>query len=107
MNAGGGFPSAGIGGFITISNAPNIYKQSGLGAVVGASGGPWAVAVGIDGCFMFDTEEGQTYTGINVSGTVGLYPTVVEVHREVGYTEVAGFNIFDPLIWIANRMLGE
>ena len=107
INGGGGFPSAGIGGFITYSNAPNIYKQSGLGSTVGASGGPWVVAGGVEGCFMFDTEEGKTYTGITASATVGLYPTVVEVHGEVGYTEVVGFNVFDPLISIANWILGD
>ena len=105
INAGGGFPSAGIGGYMTVTNAPNIYKQSGLGTVVGASGGPGVVAVGGEYCLMIDTETNEAYHGGTISVTAGLYPTVVECHGEVGYTSVAGFNIFDIFIGLADIML--
>ena len=55
---------------------------------------------------LIDQEVGTVYHGGTVSATLGLYPTVVEVHGEVGYTEVIGFNVFDVLIkvsdWLAN-----
>jgi hypothetical protein len=103
--SGGGFPSAGIGGFITTTDAPDIYKQRGLGAVVGASGGPGVIAIGGEYSLMADTETVDSYNGYTVSATIGLYPTPVEIHGEVGYTEVIGFNIFDPFIWFADAML--
>ena len=101
-NTGAGFPSAGVGLFISGSNAPNIYKQNGLGATVGASGGPAVVAVGAEYNMLIDQEAGTVYHGGTASATVGLYPTVVEVHGEVGYTGVIGFNVFDVLINISN-----
>jgi len=103
--SGGGFPSAGIGGFITTTDAPNIYKQRGLGAVVGASGGPGVIAIGGEYSIMADTEACESYSGYTISATIGLYPALVEIHGEVGYTEVIGFNIFDPFIWLADAML--
>ena len=104
-NTGGGFPSAGIGGFITVTNAPNIYKQNGWGTVVGVSGGPGVLAFGGEYNLMIDSEAGKVYNGTTVSATAGLYPTIVEVHGEVGYTSVGGFNIFDVFIGIADIML--
>jgi len=38
--------------------------------------------------------------------TAGLYPTVVEVHGEVGNTWVWGFNIYDVAIQIIDFFLG-
>ena len=104
-NIGGGFPSAGVGGFISFSNAPNIYKQSGLGVVVGASGGPGVVAVGAEYCMMIDQEEDTLYHGGTLSVSAGLYPTIAEVHGEVGYTSVVGFNVFDALIGVVDLLL--
>jgi len=106
INGGGGFPSAGIGGYLTFSDAPNIYKQNDLGAAVGASAGPGVVAIGAEYCMMFDTEEDAMYDGVTFSATVGLYPTIVEVHGEVGHTEVKGFNIFDALIGAVDLLRG-
>ena len=106
-NAGGGFPSAGVGGYINITNAPDIFKQQGLGTVVGASGGPGAVAIGAEYCLLVDSEGGNVYHGVTVSATAGLYPTVVEVHGEAGYTSVVGFNIFDALICVVDVMIPE
>ena len=106
INGGGGFPSAGVGVFISGSNASDIYKQNGLGVAIGASGGPGVIAGEGEYNMLIDQEAGTVYHGGTVSVTVGLYPTVVEVHGEVGYTEVSGFNVFDVLIkasdWLAN-----
>ena len=45
---GGGFPSAGIGGFVSANSAPPIFAQEGWGGSVGASGGPEIVAGGVE-----------------------------------------------------------
>ena len=105
INVGAGFPSAGVGGFTTITDAPNIYKQAGLGCVLGASGGPGKYAVGGEYTLMVDTSSDETYNGLTSSATVGLYPTFVEVHGEVGYTFVTGFNVFDLIIGFSDFML--
>jgi hypothetical protein len=34
-----------------------------------------------------------------------LYPTFIEIHGEVGYTSVVGFNVFDAVMAIADAML--
>ena len=102
INGGGGFPSAGAGGFASITNAPNIFKQEGLGFAIGGSGGPGVIAVGGDYNMLVDQAEGKTYHGGTFSATVGLYPTVVEVHGEVGTTKVRGCNIYDVLINIVD-----
>ena len=73
-----------------------------MGVTIGASGGPAVVAVGAEYNMLIDKEADTVYHGGTVSATVGLYPTVVEVHGEVGYTEVIGFNVFDVLINISN-----
>ena len=51
---------------------------------------------------LVDQAEGKTYHGGTFSATVGLYPTVVEVHGEVGTTKVRGCNIYDVLINIVD-----
>lgn len=105
FNAGGGFPSAGIGGFVTVTNAPNIHKQNGIGTVVGASGGPGVIAVGGEFSLIPDVEDCKTYYGGTISATVGLYPSIIEIHGEVGYTSVVGVNVFDAVMAVADAML--
>ena len=98
FNGGAGFPSAGAGGFAAVTNSPTIYEQEGLGFAIGASGGPGVVAIGGDYNLLVNQEEDTCYHGGTVSVTIGIYPTVVEVHGEVGTTKVKGCNIFDVLI---------
>ena len=98
INGGGGFPSLGAGGYASINNAPTIYDQEGLGTAVGASGEPGVIAVGGDYNTLVDNANGRTYHGGTVSVTYGLYPTIVEVHGEVGGTWVKGVNIYDVAI---------
>ena len=107
VNGGGGFPNLGVGRFISVNNAPTIYEQEGLGTAVGASGGPWAVAVGAEYNTLINQEAGQVYHGGTLSATFGFYPTVVEVHGEVGYTFVWGFNIYDVAISVVDWALGN
>ena len=107
VNGGGGFPSAGIGEFISANNAPTIFEQGGLGATVGVSGGPWVVAPGVDYNMLINQENDCVYHGGTLSVSYGLYPTLVEVHGEVGYTWVWGLNIFDIAIDVADFMLTE
>ena len=104
VNGGGGFPNLGLGGFVSLNNAPTIYYQAGLGSAVGASGGPLCVAVGGDYNMMVDTVNGNTYHGCTITATYGLYPTIVEIHGEVGYTWVRGGNIYDVVIGFVEHM---
>ena len=97
-NAGGGFPSVGAGMFSSVNNAPTIYEQEGLGTTVGASGSSGVVAVGGEYNIMINQATGDVYHGVTVSVTGGLYPTPVEVHGELGYTFIWGFNIYDVAI---------
>ena len=105
FNAGGGFPSAGVGAFESINNAPTIHEQAGLGTAVGASGGPWVVAVGGDYNMLINQDKNCVYHGFTSTATYGFYPTIVEVHGEVGHTWVRGVNIYDVGINIADFML--
>ncbi len=107
VNGGGGFPNLGGGGFVSVNNTPTIYEQSGFGTVVGASGGPWVVAIGGEYNMLINQEEDRVYHGATISATVGLYPTIVEVHGEVGYTWVWGVNMYDIAINIADFMAGN
>lgn len=107
FNVGGGFPSAGAGGYKTTTNAPNIYKQSGHGSTIGASGGPGVVAAGIEYNMLIDQEESCVYHGSTVSATYGFYPTIVEVHGEVGYTWVWGVNVYDVGIALIDLFITE
>ena len=104
LNGGGGFPSVGVGGYVSLNNAPTIYHQEGWGTVIGASGGPGVIAAGGEYNMLIDADNGCTYHGGTFSITYGLYPTVVEVHGEVGYTWVWGFNAYDVLIDMAEFM---
>ena len=105
ISGGGGFPSAGVGLFIAGNNAPTIYHQGGMGTAVGASGGPAVFAIGGDYNMLIDKENGCTYHGGTVTASYGLYPTFVELHGEVGYTWVSGFNIYDRAIQIVDFLL--
>lgn len=84
------------------NNAPTIFDQGGMGTAVGASGGPAVIAVGADYNMVIDNKNGHTYHGGTVSVTCGLYPTIVELHGEVGYTWVRGFNVYDKAIQIVD-----
>ena len=107
INIGGGFPSVGAGGYKTTTNAPNIYKQSGHGVTIGASGGPGVVAAGMEYNMLIDQEESCVYHGNTVSATYGFYPTIVEVHGEVGYTWVWGVNVYDVGIELVDLLIAE
>ena len=106
VNGGGGFPSLGVGGYGSVNDAPTIYYQEGWGVAVGASGGPGVIAVGGDYNILIDHANGCAYQGGTVSVTYGLYPTLVEVHGEVGYTWVKGFNIYDMAIVVVEFLQG-
>lgn len=104
-NGGGGLPSASAGAFASVNNTPTIYDQRGLGTAVGASGGPWLVAVGGDYNTLINQDKNCVYHGFTLAGTYGFYPTIVEAHGEAGYTWVWGFNKYDVAIDIADFML--
>lgn len=106
LNGGGGFPSVGVGIYKSKNNAPTIYHQQGWGAVVGASGGPVAIAGGGEYNMMIDQDNNCAYHGATASVTYGFYPTIVEVHGELGYTWVWGVNVYDVAIAFAEFMGG-
>ena len=106
-NGGGGFPSVGAGSFFSFNNAPTIYDQRGMGATVGASGGTGVLAVGGEYNMIIDQKNKKVYHGGTLSVTYGLYPTIVEVHGEVGNTWVWGFNIYDVAIGIVDFIRGN
>lgn len=80
------------------SNAPSIYHLRGMGGVVGASGGAEGFGGGVEYNMSFDQNNNKTYHGVTVSAGYGVYPTIAEVHGEVGQTWVAGCNIYDVMI---------
>ncbi len=98
INGGAGFPSAGLGRYVTISNAPTIYSQKGMGFVVGASGGPYIAGFGGEYNMMVDSQNDTAYHGGTFSASAGFFPTIVEIHGEVGYTWVFGCNYYDIAI---------
>ena len=106
VNVGAGFPSASVGGSVTATTAPSIYHLKGHGVVVGASGGPGVVAIGGEYTGIIDKENEKMYHGGAISATAGLYPTIVEIHGEYGYTWVSGVNLYDVAIDIADFMGG-
>ena len=65
------------------------------------------VAVGAEYNMLVDTKNDKVYHGYTVSATYGIYPTIVEVHGEVRYTWVSGFNVYDAAISIIDLLLGE
>ena len=103
-NGGGGFPSVGVGNYVSINNAPTIDAQKGLGTAVGASGGP-GLAGGGEYNMIIDRTTGKVYHGGTVAVTVGFYPTIVEVHGEIGHTWVNGINIYDKAIQVIDFLL--
>ena len=96
-----------MGLYESYNNAPTIYDQRGLGTVLGASGGPGIVAVGGEYNMIIDQSNGKVYHGGTVSATYGFYPTVVEVHGEVGNSWVWGFNIYDFAIGVIDFFIGN
>jgi RHS repeat-associated protein len=104
LNGGGGFPNISAGIFGSVNNAPTISDQAGLGTAVGASGGPWVIAAGCDYNILINQVNNCIYHGLTLTATYGIFPTIVEVHGEAGYTLVRGVNIFDVAISIADFM---
>ena len=99
-NAGGGFPNASFGTFVSVTNAPTIYYQEGYGAVTGASVGPEIIAIGGEYNILIDKANDTVYHGGTVSVSAGILPACMEVHGEAGYTWVWGFNIYDMVRWL-------
>ena len=104
FNGGSGFPSAGAGGFATITNAPDIFAQEGLGTAIGGSIGPGAISVGGEYNQLIDAKENVTYHGGTIAVTVGLYPACFEWHGEAGYTRVLGYNVFDVMLNVVDHL---
>ena len=53
---------------------------------------------GDKGTVLLSPNNNKTYHGVTVSAGYGVYPTIAEVHGEVGQTWVAGYNIYDIMI---------
>lgn len=98
-------PSAGAGGFYSKTNTPTIYNQGGMGTTVGGSGSGAVLSVGAEYNMLIDQEAGKVYHGRTYAVCAGLYPSPVEMHGEVGYTFVAGANIYDVALWFVDLLI--
>lgn len=78
-----------------------------MGAVVGASVGPEILTGSAEYNMLIDLDEDCVYHGVTLSLTAGLYPTMVEVHGEVGYAWVWGINLYDVAISITDILIGN
>ena len=84
LAAGGGTPNLSlISGYVMYTNAPNVDSLTGRSYQVGGSASA-GIAVGIEVVVFNDSETGEMYTGIAMSGGVGTL--WAEVHGEVGNT---------------------
>ena len=81
---------------LLVVSFPQIMRQR-WGAVVGGSVGPEVIAIGGEYNILIDKTNNTVYHGGTVSATAGFYPACAEVHGEVGYTWIRGWNIFDLL----------
>ena len=84
LAAGGGTLNLSlISGYVMYTNAPNVDSLTGRSYQVGGSASA-GIAVGIEVVVFNDSETGEMYTGIAMSGGVGTL--WAEVHGEVGNT---------------------
>ena len=88
---GGGFPSEGLSGFISITNAPDCYALKGPSGVVGGSVNILGISIGIE-YYAFNS-QGNAYHGLTLSiGAEAALP--VSVHGYASYSEVIAFNLW-------------
>ena len=92
--AGGGFPTASFNSFSTISTAPTIYEQEGLGFVTGGSVDVAGISVGGEYGLCKNPDTNEAYHSFSVMGGVGA-PIPAEFHGEVTHSRVYGINIYD------------
>ena len=105
ISGGGGFPSAGITGFHSKNNAPNIYAQEGWGMQIGGSVGEGLV-LGAVYNLLVDSEAGKMYHGRTYNiGAGANIPVPGEIHAEINYTWVFGFNVYDFWIGVTNLLI--
>ena len=95
---GGGTPSAGVGAFVTKTNAPTIAELGGRYVQGGGSYGEGMIGGG--DISWFGPEGGNIiYTGKTISVSVGAnIPVPGEIHGEVGKTKIFyRVNVFDVI----------
>jgi hypothetical protein len=108
VNYGGGMPSASVNGFITITNAPDIYKTTGMGTEVGASVSAGPISIGGEYVMLIDSETGETYHGGTYLGGMSppKLPIPAELHGGASQTWMPlSINIYDIAISIIDHIL--
>ena len=104
-----GNPTASITGYVSITNAPSIYKLEGPYYQIGGSlvDPVYYIAAAGDVMIMPDTELDTTYYG--VTGNLGFGTFGAEGHIEWGETGTwsdTKFNIFDIADQIYDKIMG-
>ena len=97
VGGGGGMPSWSFSAYESVTNAPDIYEQRGLGVQTGGSLNAFGIGGGIDTSFSKNEKTGQNYYAVTMS--FGLKGSVIpiEMHGQITKTAVYGFNIFEEL----------
>lgn len=93
---GGGTPSASISAYKTETSAQNIYKQAGVSLQTGGSASIGLISFGAEYSLFPDTETSEVYRGGTALIGVSV-PIPAEIHGEIGYSFVWGFNVYDVL----------
>ena len=92
----GGTPNASASVYETMTTAPDIYKQRGMSTQIGGSADVSGVSVGAEYLFFQDSETNQIYHSGTVLAGIGT-PIPAELHGEIGYSYVYGFNVYDVM----------
>ena len=93
---GGGTPIASASVYQTVTTAPDIYKQRGMSTQIGGSADVCGVSVGAEYSFFKDSETNKIYHSGTVLVGIGV-PIPAELHGEIGYSYVYGFNLYDAI----------
>lgn len=103
-NTGGGTPSASLSKYKSKTNAPTIYHQKGTSAQIGGSI-DIGTSLGLEYVVFPDSTTNDVYQGTTISTGFGVSCIPAEIHGEIGYSWVYGFNIYDEMNNIYNRIM--
>lgn len=96
-NTGGGTPSASLSKYKSKTNAPTIYHQKGTSAQIGGSIDIGA-SLGLKYVVFPDSTTNDVYQGTTISTGFVVSCIPAEIHGEIGYSWVYGFNIYNMIM---------